>query len=69
VWRNRSPQWAINAIRISDNLATILDNAIGVTGAIKGTVVWAADEVVYAPEIAVTGLHVEAIAGFMDDLH
>ena len=27
-----------------------------------------ADEVVYTPEIAVTGVHVDAIAGFMEDL-
>ena len=33
----------------------------------EGTVVWGADEVVYAPEIAVTGVRVDAIAGFMGD--
>jgi hypothetical protein len=31
-------------------------------------VVWAADEVVYAPEIAVTGVHVDEIAGFVEGL-
>jgi len=35
---------------------------------VKGTIVWAADEVVYAPEVAVTGVHVDEIAGFMEDL-
>jgi hypothetical protein len=29
---------------------------------VKGTIVWAADEVVYAPEIAVAGVRVDAIA-------
>ena len=29
---------------------------------------WGADEVVYTPEIAVTGVHVDAIAGFMETL-
>jgi hypothetical protein len=35
---------------------------------VKGTIVWAADEVVYAPEIAVHGVRVDAIAGFMQEL-
>ncbi len=33
----------------------------------KATAVWAADEVVYAPEIAVSGVHVDAIAASMED--
>jgi PmbA protein len=57
-----------NTIRINDNIATFLDNVVGVTGDVKGTVVWAADEVVYAPEIAVSGVRVDEIAAFMDDL-
>jgi PmbA protein len=57
-----------NSIRINDNIATILNNVVGITKEAKGTIVWAADEVVYAPEIAVSGVHVDAIAGFMDDL-
>jgi predicted Zn-dependent protease len=51
-----------NVIRINDNIATVLDNVLGVTGDTKGTIVWAADEVVYAPEIAVAGVRVDAIA-------
>ncbi len=54
-----------NAIRINDNISTILNNVIGITKDVKGTIVWAADEVVYAPEIAVRGVRVDAIAGFM----
>src|SRR5881409_2840142 len=57
-----------NVIRINDNIATILTNVVGVTKDVKGTIVWAADEVVYAPEIAVSGVRVDAIAGFMEDL-
>jgi PmbA protein len=57
-----------NVIRINDNIATILDNVVGVTKDVKGTIVWAADEVVYAPEIAVSGVRVDAIAGFMEEL-
>jgi hypothetical protein len=51
-----------NAIRIRDNLASVLHGILGVTAEAKGTIVWAADEVVYAPAIAVAGLEVEAIA-------
>jgi hypothetical protein len=51
-----------NTIRINDNIATFLNNVVGVTKDIKGTIGWATDEVVYAPEIAVSGIRVDAIA-------
>ena len=51
-----------NVIRINDNIATFLNNVVGVTKDAKGTIVWAADEVVYAPEVAVSGVRVDAIA-------
>src|SRR5205809_7833075 len=51
-----------NTIRINDNIATFLNNVAGVTKDVKGTIVWAADEVVYAPEIAVTDVRGDAIA-------
>ena len=57
-----------NTLRINDNIATVLGNVVGITKDVRGTIVWAADEVVYAPEIAVSGVHVEEIAGFMEDL-
>src|SRR6267378_1637888 len=57
-----------NAIRINDNIATFLNNVAGITPDVKGTIVWAADEVVYAPEVAVTGVHIDEIAGFMEEL-
>jgi len=57
-----------NTIRINDNISRLLAHVTGLTKDVKGTLVWAADEVVYAPEIAVTGVHVDAIAGFMEDL-
>jgi predicted Zn-dependent protease len=57
-----------NTVRINDNIATFLENVIGVTKDPKATIVWAADEVVYAPEIAVRGVRVNAIAGFMEEL-
>ncbi len=57
-----------NTIRINDNLATLLNNVIGVGATVRGTIVWAADEVVYAPELAVSGVHVDQIAGFMAEI-
>jgi PmbA protein len=57
-----------NTLRINDNIATFLNNVVGMTRTVKGTIVWAADEVVYAPEIAVTDVRVDEIAGFMEDL-
>ncbi len=57
-----------NAIRINDNFTRLLAHIVGITKDVKGTLVWAADEVVYAPEIAVTGVHVDEIAGFIEDL-
>jgi predicted Zn-dependent protease len=58
-----------NTVRVNDNIGGILNNVIGVTRELKGTSVWAADEVAYVPEVAVRGVHVEEIAGFMEDLH
>jgi hypothetical protein len=57
-----------NTVRINDNIVRLLGAVSGVTKEARGTVVWAVDEVVYTPEIAVTGVHVDAIAGFMDSL-
>jgi predicted Zn-dependent protease len=57
-----------NTVRINDNIIRVLDSVAGITKDARGTIVWAADEVVYTPEIAVTGVHVDAIAGFMEAL-
>ena len=57
-----------NTVRINDNLIRVLESVAGITKDARGTIVWAADEVVYTPEIAVTGVHVDAIAGFMEAL-
>ena len=56
------------AIRINENIGKILNSIVGITKDVRGTIVWAADEVVYAPEIAVTSVRVDEIAGFMEDL-
>ena len=57
-----------NTIRINDNLTRLLGAVVGATREPRGTPVWAADEIVYAPAIAVAGVHVDAIAGFMEGL-
>jgi PmbA protein len=57
-----------NTVRISDNIHNILSNIVGIGKDVKGTLVWAADEVIYAPEIAVRGVTIEEIAGFMEQL-
>ena len=57
-----------NAVRISDNITSVLDGVVGVTSDLKGTTVWGGDEVVYAPSIAVARLQVDAIAGFVETL-
>jgi PmbA protein len=57
-----------NTVRINDNIGRILNSLVGITKDVKGTIVWAADEVVYAPEIAVRGVRVQEIAGFMEEL-
>jgi hypothetical protein len=57
-----------NAIRINDNIGNILENIVGITKDARPTIVWAADEVVYAPEIAVRGVRVDEIATVMEEL-
>src|SRR5205807_771756 len=56
------------AIRINENIGKILNSIVGITKDARATIVWAADEVVYAPEIAVRGVRVDAIAAFMEEL-
>jgi predicted Zn-dependent protease len=57
-----------NTLRINDNILNVLNAVIGVSKTGKPTLVWAADEIVYAPEIAVEKLHLDAIADYMDNL-
>src|SRR5499425_118292 len=57
-----------NTVRINDNITRVLQHVVGITKDTRGTLVWAAEEVVYTPEIAVTSVHVDAIAGFMEAL-
>jgi PmbA protein len=57
-----------NVVRISDNITSVLEGILGVTRETKATTVWGGDEVVHAPSIAVAGLQVDEIAGFVETL-
>lgn len=57
-----------NTLRLNDNILNVLNSVIGVSKDARPTLVWAADEITYAPEMAVEKLHVDAIAGYMDTL-
>lgn len=50
-----------NTVRIRDNLTRLLEAVLAVGRDARATVVWAADEVAYVPEVAVRGVPVEAI--------
>src|SRR3990170_2257773 len=57
-----------NPLRINDNIRNVLNGVIGVSKEGKPTLVWAADEIVYAPEIALDKLHIDAIAEYMETI-
>ena len=51
-----------NAIRINDNIQRVLRAILGITAERREPTVWAVDEIIHAPEIAVEGVRVDAIA-------
>jgi PmbA protein len=55
-----------NTIRITGNIKSLLRNVAGVTKRATPLVGWGADEVIYAPEIAVRDLQLTEIAQFME---
>ncbi|MEE9260122.1 MAG: metallopeptidase TldD-related protein [Candidatus Scalindua sediminis] len=55
-----------NTIRINTNIKGILNNIIGITKEKRSTLVWGSEEVVIAPEIAVSNVQLDNIAGFLD---
>ncbi|MCF6157104.1 MAG: TldD/PmbA family protein [wastewater metagenome] len=54
-----------NTVRINNNIADILQNIIAVSKDKKQTTVWGSEEVVLAPEIAVEGVKLDNISGFI----
>ncbi|MDP2673737.1 MAG: TldD/PmbA family protein [Dehalococcoidia bacterium] len=57
-----------NTLRITENIRTVLNGVIGVAKEGKPTLVWAADEIVYAPELAVEKVRLDAIGEYMETL-
>ena len=57
-----------NTLRINENLHNWLNGVIGVSREGKPTLVWAADEIVYAPEVAVEKVRLDAIGEYMETL-
>ncbi len=55
-----------NTVRVNDSIHRVLNSILGVGRTVRPTLVWAADEITYAPEIAVDGLRVEEVAGFLE---
>ncbi len=51
-----------NTVRINDNIHRVLNGILGVGSAARPTIVWAADQIVHAPEMAVSVLTVRQIA-------
>lgn len=60
----------VNTLRINDNISNVLMGILGMTRETRPTVLWAADEIVYAPlGIMVDKVHFEQIAEFMEQTY
>lgn len=60
----------VNTLRINDNICNILMGVRGITKDTRPTVLWAADEIVYAPTgLMIDSVHFEEIAEFMDETY
>ena len=57
-----------NTLRITGNIRQVLQNILGITKEARPVVGWGADEIVYAPEVAVRELHLTEIAQFMESV-
>jgi len=58
-----------NTLRINDNIRRVLEGVIGVGGPVRGTLVWAGDQVIYTPEVAVARVEVREIARYMEQVY
>lgn len=60
----------INTLRISDNIHNILMGIRGMSKETKPTILWATDEMIYAPQgILVDKAHLDEIAEFMEETY
>ena len=55
-----------NTLRISDTIHNVLNNILGVGAERQGTIVWAADQIMYMPEIAFASVNCTEIAEYME---
>jgi len=51
----------VNSLRIRANLRDLVKSIIGITSKPRPTILWASDEITYAPEVAISNVHLEAI--------
>ncbi|MSQ11950.1 MAG: TldD/PmbA family protein [Dehalococcoidia bacterium] len=58
-----------NALRIDDNAKRLLNNILAVGDDARASLMWAGDSIVYTPEVAVSDLHVQEIAGYMESVY
>lgn len=54
-----------NTVRINSNIKDILNNIMAISNGKKQTIVWGGEEVVLAPEMAVQGVKLDNISGFI----
>jgi len=52
----------VNSLRIHANLRELIKNIIGISEEIRPTILWASDEICYAPEVAIKDVKLEAIS-------
>ena len=55
-----------NTIRISDSIHNLLNHILGISDQRKGTIVWAADQIMNVPEIAFAYVNCSEIAEYME---
>ena len=55
-----------NTVRISDSIFNVLNNVLGIGAERKPTVVWAADQVMWMPEVALASVNCSEIAEYME---
>jgi len=57
-----------NTVRINDTIHSVFDHLTGIEDRHTGVVLWAADEVIYAPHLALSQLKMSKIADFVQTL-
>ncbi len=55
-----------NTVRVNDNIKTLLTKIVAVSDRLKAVNLWGADEAMYAPDILVRGVRLDAIAEFTE---